>query len=413
MAHLLVFELPGGNDADVLQAALDRGDRFTFLSAQIGHYRAQAEVWALVSQASHWLDVPGLRYPQLEQQVLALHASDPFDAVLCLIDIRLVDAAHLAKALGLRFLNVRCATLLRDKFKVRSLLQSCGIAQPAFALAQSNEELQNAVAQLGLPVLIKPVDGFGSQNIVLIEHPEDLDPLLTPLGDMLPSGVDYGLGVKANDRLLVERYMTGTVVGCDTLSRNGVHQLLGVNEKVFYAQPSFAIRGGTFTPMAPEFSDLESYVFSLLDAVGFDWGAAHIELMLTRDGPQLIEINARLVGAKIARLMGLALGTSMHQQLIALHLGEAGANCLATGSVATTRWIVADQAGVLASITLPAQPDPAIGCVEILKHPGDRVQPAMDNADRIGYVMVCASTRQAAEDAAQAYVDQCVCHYQT
>ncbi len=310
----------------------------------------------------------------------------------------------------LPFLNRAATELLRDKFSVRQRLTGRGLPQPGFALARSNEELKLAVEELGLPVLIKPTDGYGSQNIVVLRFPEDLDPYLTPLDDMLPSGMDYGLGVKANDRLLVERYLTGTIVGCDTFSFNGQHQLLGINEKLFFEAPSFAIRGGCFQPNRPEFGGIQSYIFSLLDAVDFDFGAAHIEIILTDSGPQLIEINARLVGAKLPRLMSFALGKSVYAGLIDLHLGMSDAFGLCdTGMVAVTRWIVAEHPGLLASVTLPLWQDARIRCVEILKMPGDCVRPPTENADRIGYVMVCAPTQAEAEGIADKFVSECVC----
>ncbi len=67
----------------------------------------------------------------------------------------------------------------------------------------------------------------------MLEFEEDLAPWMSPLEDMLPSRADYGLGVKANDRLLVEQYMKGVVIGCDTFTHNGQHTLIGVNEKLF------------------------------------------------------------------------------------------------------------------------------------------------------------------------------------
>ena len=410
MAHLLIVELPGGNDTDIVEAALQRGDRFSFLTAGLEHYRGQAAVWAWLQRAAHVMHVADMPDADIHARVLALHAREPFDGVLCLMDLRLVLAAELAHALGLPFLNPASARLLRDKFSVRSRLLERGIGQGDFALAQSNAEIQNAVTRLGLPLLIKPVDGFGSQNIVLLEQQEDLDPWMSPLDDMLPSGVDYGLGVRANDRLLVERFLHGTVIGCDTFSRAGVHQLLGVNEKLMFDRPSFAIRGGCFTPMGPQFQFLQDYVFALLNAVDFDWGAAHIELMLTPQGPQLIEINARLVGAKIARQVGLAIGMSLHARLIELHLGQTDAVSWSQAQFAATRWVTAPRRGTLDRIELPVA-GPEIRCVEMLKQPGDPIQPPMDNADRIGYVVACADAFDRAQAAAQSYVDHCICHY--
>ncbi len=408
MAHLLIIELPGGNDTDMVQAAIARGDDFTFLSAQLDHYRRQPQVQSLLDQAYTLIEVPGFDYPQVERVVLELHARFPLDALLCLLDIRLIEAARLAQRLNLRHISTATAALLRDKFKVRQRLAQRGIAQPQFALAQSNDELKQVVARLGLPVLIKPSDGYGSQNIVVLRHEEDLDPWLTPLEDMLPSRKDYGLGAKANDRLLVERFLEGTVIGCDTLSVDGEHRLLGVNEKLFFEPPSFAIQGGCFRPNEPSFDSIQRYVFACLDAVGFNWGATHTELILTAEGLRLVEINARLVGAKIARLVGYALNRSIHSDLITVHLGQQPvfSPTTAPDRVAVTRWIVAEHAGVLERIELPAWRDDRLRCVEVLKRPGDAVRAPFENADRIGYVMICAPTRDEAEALAERFVAQ-------
>ena len=404
MAHLLIIELPGGNDTDILEAAIERGDSFTFLTADLALYQQQPAVHALLQRARACIEVHNFDMQEAQAQVLAAHLARPFEAVLCLLDIRLIEAATLAQALGLKYINPSSAKLLRDKFSVRQRLQACGIAQPMFALATSNEELKAAVAHMGLPVLIKPSDGYGSQNIVMLEFEEDLAPWMSPLEDMLPSRADYGLGVKANDRLLIEQYMQGVVIGCDTLTQNGQHTLVGVNEKLFFEPPSFAIRGGCFMPNHGQFKAIENYVFALLDAVGFDCGATHIELMLHADGLSLIEINPRLVGAKIPRLINLACKRSVHSDLIDLHLDRVVAPFSATSEVAVTRWLVAEQAGILAKVELPASDDPRICCVEILKHAGDRVRPPMENADRIGYVMSCAPTRREADEAADEFI---------
>ena len=410
MAHVLIVDLPGGNDSDIVQAALERGDTFTFLTSDISLYAAQSDVQVWLDQAEQVIEVPGFAYAEVEARVLRSHQAQPIEAVLCLLDIRLVESAKLSSALKLPHLNVQSAQLLRDKFSVRQRLVERGVPQQAFQLATSNDELIQAVQTLGLPVLIKPVDGYGSQNIVVLQDPEDLAPWMTPLNDMLPSHADYGLGVRANDRLVVERFMKGQIVGCDTVTLKGQHQLLGVNEKLFYEPPSFAIEGGCFIPNQGQFTELEAYVKALLDAVDFDWGYAHIEIMLTAEGPYVIEINPRLVGAKIARLVSMALGVSVHQHLIALHLGQADfLEPAPSGQVAVSRWLVADREGILDHIVLPDVDDPRIRTVDMLKHKGDAVRPPFENADRIGYVMTCAVSQQEAEALAENFVAHCQC----
>jgi biotin carboxylase len=141
---------------------------------------------------------------------------------------------------------------------------------------------------------------------------------------------------------------------------------------------------------------------------------SHTEVMLTQDGPRIIEINARLVGAKIGRLVGFALGRSIHADLIALHVGEPLANPATTPpTVAVSRWITADGDGVLDSVEVPAYRDERIRCVEILKRQGDPVRPPLENVDRIGFVMATGSDRLEAEELAEAFVSQCCCRIRT
>jgi biotin carboxylase len=266
---------------------------------------------------------------------------------------------------------------------------------------------------------------------------------------MLPMRTDYGLGVRAQDRLLIERYMTGTLIGCDTLSAAGRHRLLGVNRKCFFAAPSFAVRGGCYvaspataaTPLPTDragsraatisnaawpldaeqvldprrHGELAQLVFAALDAVGFDWGATHTELMLTDDGPRLVEINARLVGAKLPRLIDRARGGSVLDELIDTLLA-ARLNATpppmptdlplsAAPRIAAIRWLAADHFGTLAAVVLP-EGAVANDCeVLLLKQPGEPVRPPMENADRIGCVITHGATPHEAQARAAAYVD--------
>jgi biotin carboxylase len=415
MAHLLIIDLPGGNDTDILKAALDARHTFTFLSSDLSLYRGQPAVSAYLDEAFSLIEVPDFEYDTIEKKILEIHRRNPFEALLCLIEIRLTEAARLAQCLNLRHLSPLGAQLLRDKFNVRLRLSQAGLAQPDFALATSTQELKQAIRNLGLPVLIKPVDGYGSQNIVALRTKEDLDPLFSPVEMMLPSHADYGLGVVANDRLLVERYLTGDFIGCDTFTLDGKHHLLGVNEKLMFPPPSFAIRGGCFTPRIPNdarHKALEEYVFSALDAVGFDQGATHIELMVTQDGPQLIEINPRLVGAKIARQVGYAMNRSIHLDLINLHLGRLILDTFSPTKhhVAVTRWVTVQESGIIENIELPSWTHPSIACVDILKKVGQPVSSPFENADRIGYVVTSGQSRLEMEALAERYTSETVVH---
>jgi biotin carboxylase len=415
MSHLLVIELPGGNDTDILAAAQRMGHSFSFLTQNLSVYKNQPSVYEWVNQATQIIESSSFDEATLNPLILQSHQNQPFDAIICLLDIRLIETAKLAHMLGLRYLNVPSARLLRDKFNVRQALQKAGIEQPEFALATNNQEIQTAITQLGLPVLLKPSDGYGSQNILTLTTPVDLELAQTSLSQLLPIAADYGLGVTSNDRLLIERYMHGVLIGCDTLTQNGQHTLLGVNEKLMFTPPSFAIRGGCFMPNVGEWPGLEDYLKRILDAVGFDCGATHIEIMMTSAGPRLVEINPRLVGAKIPRLVSYSLNCSVHELLIDLHLGITPLKMPTPEQMkpAVTRWFISQNQGLLADIQLPDWTDDGVKCVEILKKPGDWVSFPFENAQRLGYVMTCCDTREKAEALAEKFVAEAIVSLQT
>jgi biotin carboxylase len=410
MAHLLLIEAPGGNDFDIFETALSQGHEVSFFTADISYYQANGLYERYLGLAKRIVEVKPFEYEQLEQQALAIHEQDPFDALLCLIDIRIIEAAKLAQCLKLRFVNPETATMMRDKYTVRHILASKGIPQPEYALATDNQQLRVAVEQLGFPVLVKPSDGYGSQNIVLFLDENDLNPFLDPLDYYLPCKTDYGFGVNANDRLLVERYIVGQLIGCDTFTQDGQHQMLGINEKLMFAPPSCAIKGSCFPSEQYELAPIQDYVFSILDALGFNDGATHTEIILTENGPFLVEVNPRLVGAKIPRLLNLALDRSVHNDLINLHLGKPlpELGCASKVGFAVSRWITTDSSGQLEAVQLPAVMADGIKHVEVIKKPGDQVGYPYQNSDRIAYVMTLGKTRQHAEQLADAFVSEVI-----
>lgn len=346
-------------------------------------------------------------YAAFEARALARHRQQPFDAILCLIDTRMIDASRLAERLSLPFLNAATASLMRDKYRVRETMARHAIQQPTFALATSNEELEQAVERIGFPVLIKPSDGYGSQNITVLHSEEDIHPLINPFLDYLPCRTDYGLGVRANDRLVVEQFIAGQVIGCDTFTRDGEHLFLGINDKQFCPPPSFAIRGGCFPSDRYDVATIRAYVCQILDLLQFDWGAAHTELLMTENGPSLVEVNPRLVGAQIPHLLGYAFDRSIYADLIDLHLGLPWTELRALKPrwFSASRWIMADRPGTLQSMTLPETDDLRIRRVTWCKQPGDPVRLPLHNGDRLGYVMTVGRTQAEAEQAAATFIE--------
>lgn len=408
MAHLLLFEVPGANDFNILEEAVRLGHEITFFTADLHQYLAhQTLATSKLSLAREVVSLTPFDYESFEKAALAIHEQTPFDGILCLIDIRMIETARLAERLGLRFLNSQTASLVRDKYSVRERLAERQIRQPRFVLATTNETLGQAVKTIGFPVLIKPSDGYGSQNILTFMNEAGFVALAEPFANYLPLKTDYGLGVIANDRLVVEEYIKGEVIGCETFTVAGKHFFLGINDKVFFPPPCFGIKGSCFPASRFDTDTIRDYVFKILDALNFDFGAAHTEIIITPEGPYLVEVNPRLIGAHIPRLLGYALERSIYADVVNLHLGSdlAELRDLHPDQVAVSRWFTSKQSGTLKAIILPEAKDPNIKAVYLFKKPGDFTQPPYNNADRLGFVMAVGKTQADAELLAESYVE--------
>ena len=407
MAHILLLDVPGGNDFSVLDDAVRDGHEVTFYTSDLAHYHRQGEITELaLTLAREIIEIRPFDYPTFEHSALEVHRENPFDAILCLIDIRLVEASRLAEKLGLRFLNLTTTRLLRDKFSVREVLAKRGVRQPRFALAKTVDELRQAVTEIGYPALVKPSDGYGSQNVSVLFSEKNLNALAASFLQTTLNPTDYGFGVCANNRFSIEQYISGSMIGCDVFSDNRARTFLGINHKLMFAPPSFAMRGSCFPSNCFNDSAIRDYAFEILDAVNFDFGAAHIEMIVADDGPYLVEVNPRLVSAQIPYQMGYALERSVYVDLINLHLGSPLPDLpdITPRWFSVIRWITARRPGILERVRLPQHADPRVRRVALFKEQGDAVRPPMSNGDRIGYVIAVGKTRGDAEQLADGYV---------
>jgi len=116
-----------------------------------------------------------------------------------------------------------------------------------------------------------------------------------------------------NETMLVQEHVTGTEFVVDTFSHAGVHTVTDVCQyRKIDNGPHMAVYDSMewLRPDDPVVSGLVGYTRAVLDAVGMRYGAAHVELMQTGDGPRLIELNARPHGGGQPTFCRVATGDS-------------------------------------------------------------------------------------------------------
>lgn len=232
------------------------------------------------------------------QAAAKVRAYEP-EGIVTYSERALAYTGELAEALGLPFHGRRTVGLLTDKWQQRDALRAAGVDAVRCRRIDSVEDWADAVAETGLPAVLKPAHGGGSRNTFFVEDAgEGLALARTLLAEDRP-------GLVAGGTLVLEEYLPGRDTGAfgdyvsvESVVRDGTVLDIAVTGK-FPMVPPFRETGRFWpSPLEPAEEHLaRDLARRSVEALGIREGLTHTEIKLTPDGPRLIEVNGRLGAA--------------------------------------------------------------------------------------------------------------------
>lgn len=292
----------------------------------LSHLAAAADVVLLDTAAPTWQKpwIQGAEVydpretPFPVEQARRLCRDHDVQAVVSYSESEIILAAELAEALGLPGLPVEAARLSRDKHRQRELLNRTGLSPTASVLVHDVQEGLRAAADIGYPVVVKPRGLSGSLGVGRVTGPADFTRFFE-----LASGVDT-MGL-ASDGFLVEEYVTGTEFLVDVWSSGGTAEVVYAGRKYMANDPypidTGHIMGEGALPDAEYAAGLALARDAVL-AAGIDRTIANLDVVLTPDGPRVMEINGRPAGDLASVIAHLGTGLSVGGLLADAALGR-------------------------------------------------------------------------------------------
>jgi biotin carboxylase len=134
-----------------------------------------------------------------------LHEYWKFSAVLSLTESGVQVAAFLSEKWGLPGSNLASLEYLKDKGKMRNLLNQHNFSMVNYEICDTLQKIKSFISCNGLPILIKPIDGGGSQEIHLINTTEQAESVFTSL-------IDQGI------KVIAEEFIDGLEYSVETFS---------------------------------------------------------------------------------------------------------------------------------------------------------------------------------------------------
>ncbi|MET9803536.1 ATP-grasp domain-containing protein [Streptomyces sp. NPDC006368] len=339
-------------------------------------------------------------------------ALEPFRAagrlrgVMTVTDYNIPIVAEVAARLGLPGLSPQSARTCRDKLLMRQACAAAGVAVPGFHQATSEEDALAAADRFGYPCVVKPMTESASIGVTLCRTPAEVRDAYREISG---KPTDFR-GQPRRPGALVEEYLIGFEVSVESVLAGGERTFLGVTDKALGSHPHFVEMGDTFPSMlSPSVrEECTELARRALEAVGHDFGAAHVEVKMTEKGPFIVEVNGRMPGAEITQLIREATGIYLQREVVRLHAGQPADLTATRSGAAASRYLAARESGTLTSIDGVdlALRVPGVVDVDLEAHPGDTVRPAESNLDLLGYVVAVGDTTGDAVRRAEAALGQ-------
>ena len=249
-----------------------------------------------------------------------LHAIEPIDGVLCWDEARILQTAHIGEALGLPGGDVAMINRCRDKYLTRVSLAEHGVPQPESILVDTMDDALAAAEKVGYPAILKPRAMAASLGVVKVNSPAELRENWTFAHDTtVPEAPHYDV------KVLVEEFADGYEISIDAAVFQGqVTPFCLARKEIGF--PPYAEEIGHYVDAADPLlvdEELMQVLVNAHAAIAFTDGITHTEIMMTADGPKVIEINGRIGGDMIPYLGLQATGADPGLAAAAVACGRA------------------------------------------------------------------------------------------
>lgn len=325
-----------------------------------------------------------------EDAVLAAAEDYQPDGIMTLAtDMPMRGVAKTSDKLHLHSINYETAVKATDKYDMIKAFKEHNVPSPWFFAVDTLEELKAHEADVTFPCIIKPTDNAGSHGVAKVHNLQEL------LGNY-----EYAHQSSRHGKVIVEEYLDGPEVSVEVMVVDGKVNIMQITDKITTEAPHFVELGHTQPSRLPD--ETQRQIREVADmackSIGIDKGPAHVEMKVTKRGPVMIELGARMGGDNITtHLVPLSTGIDMVGSTIKVAMGEQPdiEPKLHCGSAIRYFEVPFGTIKAIEGVE-EARKIPGVKQITFTKEVGEESTPILCSNDRIGFVIAQGAT---AEDA--------------
>jgi len=328
-----------------------------------------------------------------EDAVLAVAQDFKPDGIMTLAtDMPMRGVAKTSDKLNLHSINYETAVKATDKYDMIKAFKEHDVPSPWFFVVETLEELKEHDSDVTFPCIIKPTDNAGSHGVAKVYSSQEL-----------LDNYEYAHSCSRHGKVIIEEFLDGPEVSVEVMVVNGVVNILQITDKITTEAPHFVELGHTQPSQLPMDTQeaIRKVTVAACKAIGIDKGPAHVEMKVTKRGPVMIELGARMGGDNITtHLVPLSTGIDMVGSTIKVALGEEPdiEPSLHCGSAIRYFQVPFGTIKAIENVD-EAKQIPGVKQITFTKEVGEESTPIHCSNDRIGFVIAQGAT---AKDAIKA-----------
>lgn len=315
------------------------------------------------------------------EKVLEVAIKEKVDGIITLAsDMPMRTVAIVSKKMNLIGLSEETALKATNKYEMRKALLKNDVPIPKFYRANTEEDYKEIIKNFSEKYIVKPADNSGSRGIFLVQNNTESI-----------KAFKYAKQYSRNGDVLVEEFMEGNEVSVESITINGITNVITITDKLTTGAPKFVEIGHSEPSILPEGikEKIKNITKRAIKAIGIENGPSHTEIIVTKEGPKIVEIGARLGGDCItSHLVPLSTGVDMVKATIEIALGDNPNIDQKLNKCSAIRFF--DQKnGRIKNIQGVNEAKNIQGVQEInfTKNIGDEITNINNSTDRIGYVI--------------------------
>ncbi|AGK97501.1 ATP-grasp domain-containing protein [Clostridium pasteurianum] len=314
--------------------------------------------------------------------------------IVSFLDARCYTAALLAEEFGLGAFSSQVMSKMKNKIISRGLISGTEYC-PNYLTLSGDNALSEEELKKKLPIIIKSPKSTGSKDVYKVTSYEEFIKYYNIFKSKYP-----------NRSILIEEFLDGPQYLIETVVKeNHVNIAAIIEQEITFTNNHFIVTGYNMLIAPPKkfYDSLKKAVSDIIKIHGMKKGSCHLEMRYIKGKWKLVEINPRISGANLNKMIEISFGINLVGEILKIALGEVPDVKPKFKKYTFAKYVISPQSGILEEVTGTEDASKCSGVefIEVLPKKGAFLKPPVTMGNRYACVIATGDT----EEEAKAYAN--------